>query len=77
MGETRNVLRATMQQFHAFRDARPEREKWELIDGVMPMMPPPSLVHQRIAGNLDRLLSATFERAKLSWHVTGKGASAQ
>jgi Uma2 family endonuclease len=57
----------TMEQFHAFRDSRPEEERWELIDGVPMMMPPPTLVHQRIAANLDRLLNAHFERLKPEW----------
>ena len=48
----------TLPMFHAFRDERPKEEKWELIDGVPMMMPPPSLIHQRIAGNLDALLNA-------------------
>ena len=45
----RRTPQLTMEQFHAFRDSRPEEEKWELIDGVPMMMPPPTLVHQRIA----------------------------
>ena len=57
----------TMKQFHAFRDLRPEEEKWELIDGVPMMMPPPTLIHQRIAANLDRLLNAQLEKVKPEW----------
>jgi Uma2 family endonuclease len=57
----------TMEQFHAFRDERPKEEKWELIDGVPMMMPPPTLVHQRIAANLDRLLNARFGEVKPEW----------
>ena len=57
----------TMEQFHAFRDERPKEEKWELIDGVPMMMPPPTLVHQRIAANLDRLLNARLERSRPEW----------
>ena len=45
----RRTPQLTMEQFHAFRDERPKEEKWELIDGVPMMMPPPTLVHQRIA----------------------------
>jgi Uma2 family endonuclease len=63
----RRTPQLTMEQFHAFRDSRPEEEKWELIDGVPMMMPPPTLVHQRIAANLDRLLNAHFERLKPEW----------
>jgi Uma2 family endonuclease len=57
----------TMEQFHAFRDERPKEEKWELIDGVPMMMPPPTLVHQRIAANLDRLINACLEKGKPEW----------
>jgi Uma2 family endonuclease len=57
----------TMEQFHAFRDDRPKEEKWELIDGVPMMMPPPTLVHQRVAANLDRLLNDHLEKTKPEW----------
>jgi Uma2 family endonuclease len=59
----------TMEQFHAFRDTRPEREKWELIDGVPMMMPPPTLMHQRIARNLETLLNARLQAAKPEWQA--------
>lgn len=64
---TRTRPRATFQQFAAFRDERPKEEKWELIDGRLTMMPPPALLHQRIAGNLDRLLVARLEVARPDW----------
>jgi hypothetical protein len=32
MGEMRSALRNTLEQFHAFHDVRPKKEKWELID---------------------------------------------
>ena len=44
----------------AFRDwtlSRPDEQHWELIDGVPIMMAPPTLDHQRIASNLERLLN--------------------
>ena len=65
----RRAPQITMKQFHAFRDSRPEEEKWELIDGVPMMMPPPTLVHQRIAANLDRLLNSRLELAKPEWRA--------
>jgi Uma2 family endonuclease len=58
-----------MKQFHAFRDERPKEEKWELIDGVPMMMPPPTLVHQRIAANLERLVNAVLERSRPEWRA--------
>src|SRR5262245_26635643 len=63
----RRTPQLTMEQFHAFRDERPEEEKWELIDGVPMVMPPPTVVHQRIAANLDRLLNAHLEASKPEW----------
>jgi Uma2 family endonuclease len=54
----------TMEQFHAFRDERPKEEKWELIDGVPIMMPPPTLVHQQIADNLNLLLNVRLREVK-------------
>jgi Uma2 family endonuclease len=59
----------TMAQFHAFRDERPKEEKWELIDGVPIMMPPPTLVHQRIADNLNQLLNARLREVKPQWRA--------
>jgi Uma2 family endonuclease len=59
----------TMSQFHAFRETRPKEEKWELIDGVPMMMPPPTLMHQRLASNLDRLLNARLEVSKPEWRA--------
>jgi Uma2 family endonuclease len=65
----RRMPQLTMRQFHAFREERPKEEKWELIDGVPMMMPPPTLVHQRIAANLDRLLNAHLEKVKPDWRA--------
>jgi Uma2 family endonuclease len=59
----------TLEQFHAFRDSRPAEEKWELIAGVPNMMPPPTLVHQRIARNLEALLNACLMRSKPQWQA--------
>lgn len=43
--------------FRTFQDRRPDHERWELVAGVPMMMTPPTLVHNRIAGNLERLLN--------------------
>jgi Uma2 family endonuclease len=70
MGDfVRRLPQLTLEQFHAFRDERPKEEKWELIDGVPMMMPPPSLVHQRISSNAERLLNAALARAKPAWQA--------
>lgn len=59
--------RMTLEAFHAFYGARPAREKWELIDGVAMMMPPPSLVHQRISKNIDTLLTTRLVLVRPDW----------
>ena len=59
----------TMEQFHAFRDERPKEEKWELIDGVPMMPPPPTVVHIRIARNLETLLNARLAAVKPDWQA--------
>jgi Uma2 family endonuclease len=59
----------TMEQFHALRDERPKEEKWELIDGVPMMMPPPTVMHVRIARNLETLLNARLAAMKPEWQA--------
>ena len=65
----RRAPQLTMEQFHAFRDERPKEEKWELIDGVPMMMPPPTLMHQRIARNLESLLNAHLRNERPDWQA--------
>src|SRR5262245_7712164 len=65
----RRAPRLTMEQFRAFRDERPKSEKWELIDGVPMMMPAPTLMHQRIARNLETLLNARLREVKPEWQA--------
>jgi Uma2 family endonuclease len=48
-------------EFRAFQDGRPDHERWELISGVPMMITPPTIAHNRIAGNLERLLNATLD----------------
>jgi Uma2 family endonuclease len=52
--------RLTADQFLEFLKTRPDRERWDLIEGVAAMMNPPSLAHQQICLNLTSLLTATF-----------------
>lgn len=59
----------TLAQFHAFRDDRPSEEKWELIAGVPNMRPPPTLVHQRIARNVETMLNARLAEVKPEWQA--------
>jgi Uma2 family endonuclease len=49
--------RISGERFRAFQAGRPDHERWELIAGVPMMMTPPTIAHNRIAGNLERLLN--------------------
>jgi Uma2 family endonuclease len=49
-------------EFRAFQNRRPDHERWELVDGVPMMMTTPTIAHNRIAGNLERLLNATLDQ---------------
>ena len=54
----------SVEEFFALMESRPEEERWQLIDGVAMMMPPPTLVHQRIASNLALELNTHFRSNK-------------
>jgi Uma2 family endonuclease len=54
-------LAISIEAFRAFYESRPDEEHWELIDGVPMMMAPATLIHQRIASNLERLLNDALE----------------
>ena len=49
-------------EFRAFQTTRPDHERWELVDGAPVMMTPPLIDHNRIASNLERLLSDALDR---------------
>jgi Uma2 family endonuclease len=49
-------------EFRVFQDARPDHERWELVAGVPMMMTPPTIAHNRIAGNLERLLNDALDQ---------------
>jgi Uma2 family endonuclease len=51
----------TVDRFRSWIEARPDEERWELIDGAAILMTPPTLAHQRIASNLERLLNDALE----------------
>ena len=53
--------RLSVGQFREFIEGRPDKERWELIDGVAMVMATPTLAHQRIASNLERLLLDALE----------------
>ena len=54
----------SVEEFLALTETRPQEERWQLIDGVAMMMPPPTLVHQRIASNLARALNDRLEMVR-------------
>jgi Uma2 family endonuclease len=60
--------RMSGESFRAFQLGRPDHEQWELIAGVAMMMTPPTIAHNRIAGNLERLIDdalAVHDRSRL------------
>jgi Uma2 family endonuclease len=55
----------SVEEFFALMESRPEEERWQLIDGVAMMMPPPTRVHQQIASNLAFELNTHFRAHRL------------
>jgi Uma2 family endonuclease len=49
-------------EFRTFQERRPDHERWELVAGVPMMMTPPTIAHNRIASNLERLLNDALNR---------------
>jgi Uma2 family endonuclease len=62
--EERDPRLWTADQFLDFYMTRPDGERWQLIDGLAIMMVPPSMLHQRIVGNLGRLLNDVFKERR-------------
>jgi len=61
----RNDGKFSVEEFFALIESRPEEERWQLIDGVAMMMPPPTRVHQQIASNLAFELNTHFRAHRL------------
>ncbi|MBI5131476.1 MAG: Uma2 family endonuclease [Rhodopseudomonas palustris] len=59
--QDRRSGRMTGAEFRLFQLSRPDHERWELIAGAPVMMTPPTIAHNRIAANLDRLLNDALE----------------
>jgi Uma2 family endonuclease len=57
----------TIEEFLAFTDARPEGERWELIEGVAILNPSPVDHHQVIVLNIAAHLMAHKQRTGVSW----------
>jgi Uma2 family endonuclease len=53
--------RMSGSEFRSFQERRPDRERWELVAGVPMMMTPPTIVHNRIASKLERLLNDALD----------------
>jgi Uma2 family endonuclease len=62
VAESRAGRRMSGAEFRAFQAKKPDYERWELLGGVPMMMAPPTIAHNRIAGNLERLLNERLER---------------
>jgi Uma2 family endonuclease len=61
-------------EFRAFQATRPDPERWELVKGIPVMMVPATIAHQRIAGNLVRLLNdalAKYDPTRFAVHESG------
>ncbi|MDQ2084149.1 Uma2 family endonuclease [Xanthobacteraceae bacterium Astr-EGSB] len=54
--------RMSGSEFRTFQETRPDRERWELIGGVAVMTAPPTLTHNQISANLQRLLDYALDR---------------
>src|SRR5829696_3962616 len=65
----------TVDEFYAFTDARPDEEKWELIDGEAVLNAAPSNFHQVILKNLVVTLTIEERRRGVVWRtIPGIGA---
>jgi Uma2 family endonuclease len=59
----------TVEEFYAFTDARPDEEKWELIDGEPILNASPSPTHQWIISNLVFAMTQRARQLNTSWAV--------
>jgi Uma2 family endonuclease len=57
----------TVEEFLAFRDSRPNGERWELVEGVAIMNAAPTQWHQRVASNIVRALDDIKIETGASW----------
>ena len=57
----------TIDEFLAFTGARPDGERWELIEGIAYMNASPTDVHQMIALNIGQWLIRERQRLGASW----------
>jgi Uma2 family endonuclease len=53
--------RMSGSEFRSFQERRHDRERWVLMAGVPMLMTPPTITHNRIASNLERLLDGALD----------------
>jgi len=59
----------TVEDFYSFTDARPDNEKWELIEGEPILNASPSPIHQWIVKNLVIALGNREREVNASWAI--------
>jgi Uma2 family endonuclease len=59
----------TVEEFYAFTDARPDEEKWELIDGEAVLNASPGELHQQILKNLLVALAPQERSGEAGWTI--------
>jgi Uma2 family endonuclease len=59
----------TVDEFYLFTDARPDEEKWELIDGEPILNASPSPFHQRILKNIVYALVRREQESDGAWEM--------
>jgi Uma2 family endonuclease len=59
----------TVDEFYLFTDARPDEEKWELIDGEPILNASPSPFHQRILKNIVYALARREQELDGAWEM--------
>ncbi len=57
----------TIEEFLAFTDARPEGERWELIEGVAIMSPSPTDWHKMMVANVTQHLMNIADATNATW----------
>lgn len=66
LAQPRSPGRLSVEEFLAFISVRRSEERWELIDGVAYMTPPPTLKHQVVARNLAFELNTHFRSRSMA-----------
>jgi Uma2 family endonuclease len=64
------TVKLTLAEYLTYEDGTDNR--YELVDGELVLMPPPTHLHRRIAQLLERLFQAEIQRSNHQWE-TGRG----